>query len=370
MEAFLYFLAGLIAGYFVNMLSSAHAPWFQLQYRRVRRRIRRRLGWKAAPSRELLAIGSIPISWVVLDGGHTSAYSQEALVTSCVPAHDTALLKEFRQLRQQIDEHETVLQLAAGNPAWNGDRYQLVKWGLDRYMSDESPEDSRLYFQFAPSNYLNFLTSQHLLRAIDLPSNCDALRQEVGSWHDFDRPLPYMAHSFGINLVPITSDNFVIISERGDKVRSRSGTWNVAVNEGLQRPVDNNAYGAPDFYKAAERGIFEELGITLGKDNRILFLSFGVDPQLQQYGLLGLVDLSLTAEQMQTVRLMGVKDRWEAKQIQFIPLDAHSIGQALRDKKPWAPSGAVALIHALIYKEQSVRRVMAALQSHGFVITS
>ncbi len=34
----------------------------------------------------------------------------------------------------------------------------------------------------------------------------------------------------------------------------------MGVNEGLLLPANNNAQGAPHFYKVAARGIYEELG--------------------------------------------------------------------------------------------------------------
>lgn len=242
----------------------------------------------------------------------------------------------------------------------------MLQWTIDRTDVDEAP---RLLFRFGPSDYLNFLAAQELLREMDPDAPWHGLSQLAQGWDPFQQPLPFMAHSFGINLVPITADGLAVVAKRGAVNRSRPRTWGVGVNEGLQRPADNNAQGAPDFYKAAARGIYEELGVTPGQSDVIDFHSFGVDSELHQYALLGTVHLSLTAEELRDVRHVGVVDKWESEEIQLVPLDARRVAHLLHTVKPWAPAAVAALVHALVYEDGSAMRVAKKLTANGITVS-
>lgn len=145
---------------------------------------------------------------------------------------------------------------------WNGKRYYLRSLNITREYDEEQP---KLIFSFGPSDYLNFLaTSLSLDREIEVEGKKTTLRNLYLENKDpWGPPISFLAHSFGINLAVITSDNYLLLAQRSSHVSSRPLVWNVAVNEGLQRPADKDSIGNPDFYKAAIRGVYEELGITL-----------------------------------------------------------------------------------------------------------
>lgn len=300
--------------------------------------------------------------WVVLDNTNGKGYTRENLVTHYVEEAPNIpdVVADLRDLIYK-DEFEKIMERPL--KIWNGKRYYLRSFNITREYDEEQP---KLIFSFGPSEYLNFLaTSLSLDREIEFEGKNTTLRKlYLENYDPWGAPIPFLAHSFGINLAVITSDNYLLLAQRSSHVKSRPLIWNVAVNEGLQRPADKNSIGNPDFYKAAIRGVYEELGITLSEDLP-LFLSFGLDWELYQYGLLGRVRLNLTYKEVNECRELNSKDKWEGK-LYAIPFTLKHFADFVRHNASWSPAGLVCVIHSLMADEGlTIESIMKELAKAG-----
>ncbi|MCR4420380.1 MAG: NUDIX domain-containing protein [Clostridia bacterium] len=320
-------------------------------YRRGRRAALRVL-WPSGhnPKREILYLTDSPrYGWVVLDTTSGKGYSRQNLVTRFVD-EPPLLPPVVQELRRQVQE-ELSDPYPGGVKLWNGGRYYLRSFTLTRLPDEEEP---RLIFGFGPSDYYNFLaTSLSLDRKLEVNGTTTTLREmylrDADPWA---QPISCLAHSFGINLAVITRDNHLLLTRRSRYVSSRPAAWTVAVNEGLQRPADKDEAGNPDFYKAAVRGVYEELGVSLRENTGDwpLFLSFGLDWELYQYALLGRVRLNLSLKEVRDCWELNSRDKWEGE-ITAIPFTLKHFSEFVKDHGPWSPAGVICIIHALMADE-------------------
>ncbi|NPV29983.1 MAG: hypothetical protein HPY58_10110 [Firmicutes bacterium] len=303
--------------------------------------------------------------WVVLDTTNGRGYGKAQLVTRYVN-EDAQLPDVLKKLRS-----ETAAEILKSGETgvirpWNGKRYYLKSFSITRTRDDERP---RIHFEFGPSDYLNFLaTSLNLDRELYVNDEKFTLRDKYLAGKDpYGKPVAFLAHSFGINLAVLTRDNYVLLVQRSVNVKSRPGLWNIAVNEGLQRPTDGDVNGNPNFYRAAIRGVYEELGVSITESDSDwpLFLSFGLDWELYQYAL-GRVRLNLTAKEILEIREVACKDKWESRELHPVIFSLKSLASFVREHYPWSPAGLVCLIHTLMMEEGlTIEKVMKEFAKAG-----
>ncbi|AEG15309.1 hypothetical protein Desku_1741 [Desulfofundulus kuznetsovii DSM 6115] len=340
-------VGALIGTILTFVFEEAIKAFFRSTWRKIKRLARIFVRKRTVFGEEFM-LGKQKLPWIVIDGGHGEAYDPGDLECRYVKEL-VELPEEVQKLRKIVEEEQRQASASHLRAAWNGSRYYLHSFVIDREPGDER---SRLKFIFGPSDYYNFLATSPVL---DRPLN-DALPgvtlrskylKDLDPW---SKPVSFLAHSFGINLAVITRDEYMVFAQRSPGTFSRPGYWNVPVNEGLQRPFDNDETGAPDFFKAAARGLYEELGISLGRDykEKPKFVSFGLDTQFYQFGLLGFIRIQLTLDELLAIRASGVKDKWEAVKVDAAKMELDKIVSFVRDHEPWAPSGLVCIFHTLV----------------------
>lgn len=308
-------------------------------------------------SLEHFVFGELPSSWIVVDGDGMFQYSPQNIQTHFEPEPED--LPSELQVRVQ---HVTRLQLenrARGLPFhWNGKRYSLSRFVISR---EGLEENLALDLWFVPSDYYTFLATNMALDDLMLRS------QYLGSI-DWSKPVPFFSHSFGIYLTVLTVDNKVLLTYRSMEVGSRPGEYNASMCEGLGKmDAKGKEGGAPDLYSCAARGLTEELGLRVapdGETEQIRFLSFGVDSWYAQWGLLGLVKVSKTAQEIANYRKAGVKDRAENAQLFTVDFTLNSILSFVLTHQPWAPGGLACLYHVLVH-EFGHAAVQHAIQNYS-----
>ncbi len=289
------------------------------------------------------SFGRIQTPWIVVEGDGTAEYLPHNIRTHFDPLPET-LPADLQARRCQIQQQQEQ-QHNAGYPyQWNGDRYSL-----NRYVTSRDPlsEEMILDLWFKPSDYYTFLATNMSLEDTQVRGR---YLHDI-DWHS---PVHYFSNSFGISLVVLTSDGYTMLTQRGKHLGSRSGNYNVAISEGLSRPLDRSTKGlAPDIYRCACRGLAEELGVVEPEDYAqldIIFLSFGVDTFYSLWGLRGLVKTYKTAEDLLRHRTNGVKDKGENQQMFPVLFTPEHILPFVLSKEPWAPSALVCLYHALVHE--------------------
>jgi hypothetical protein len=239
---------------------------------------------------------------------------------------------------------------------WNGERYSLDRFRISR---DGLEEYISLELWFKLSDYYTFL-------ATNMGLDEEPLRSKYLQGVNWYSPIQFFSNSFGTSLAVITKDLYLIVTQRSTSVGSRPGEYNISMNEGLSRSLDRSIQGhAPDVYRCASRGLSEELGLSEHHDFKpydIVFLSFGVDTHYAQWGLLGMIKVNKTAEDIQQWRAAGVKDKWENHTLHFIKFDLDSVVPFVLSHGPWGPSGLACLYHTLVHEfkrhkvEQAIKK--------------
>lgn len=305
------------------------------------RRVRRRLGGRRRPQQrpQTFALDSIVTTWIVVDGDGESEYAPQTIQCHFDP-HSLELPPELMESRNQAALAEEKKRNAGLPFRWNGEIYYLDRFVISR---NDTEEFLALQLWFGPTDYYTFQATNMRLDEQDLRE------RYVGNW-TWERPIPYFSSSFGISLAVITSDEQIVLTQRSALVGSRQGQFNISVNEALSPLLDRSTEGhAPDVYRCAIRGAAEELGIALNHFD-ITFLSFGVDSQYSQWGLLGMARVNKRADDILRWRAMGVKDKWENESLHVIQFAVDPVIDFVLKTSPWAPSGLACLYHALVHE--------------------
>lgn len=310
---------------------------------------------------ETFCFGDLATSWIVLDGDGVFEYTPDTIECSYGPTKEDLplnLLERKRLIQQQEREKEQ-----KGLPyRWNGRRYSLERFVIGRTRLEE---DLRLQLHFRASDYYTFLaTNMSLDEKASFGNDDITLREKYLHEVDWHKPIKFFSNAFGINLVVITSNRYLIIVQRSEYVGSRPGQFSVSVNEGLSRDLDrSDRSDAPDVYRCAIRGAIEELGIGLRRSD-IRFLSFGVDTQHCQWGLLGMARTDQSVEQILRMRRAGVKDKWENAQFYAVPLEIDAVVRFVLSNGPWATAAPACIYHTLVHEFRRAK-VDAAIAKHS-----
>ena len=198
---------------------------------------------------------------------------------------------------RQFQEKELELMRTAGQ--FNGNRWNLADFWQRWERINERPV---LQFHFWNSSYLRFNMVRHHL--LDERTGTDGRRymHDVLTGGDPAKGPPILkglAHSFGINLLIVSADNYALFVRRGkEKPLVRGEVWGVSVNEGLRRKDEKGRLydetspddPTPSIATAAVRGTWEETRIDISDTaESIKWVNFGINWALYQPALLGYI---------------------------------------------------------------------------------
>ena len=299
------------------------------------------------PPPKTFCFGGLTTSWIVLDGDGELEYTPETIKSRFCPNRE-CLPQDLSELRRRIKQQEKEKQ-DKGLPSYhNNPRYSLESFVLDRTGLEEN---LKLQLNFRPSDYFTFLaTNMSLDEKVSGENKIISLREKYLSQVVWNKPVKFFSNSFGVYLAVITSDQYLIITQRSDRVGSRPGEFNISANEGLSRPLDRSDQSdAPDLYRCAIRGVTEELGIIISQSD-IRFLSFGVDRQYSQWALLGMAKINRRKKEVHSRRCAGVKDKWENIELHSIPFTVDGVVRFVLSHNPWTPAALACIYHTLVHE--------------------
>ena len=222
-------------------------------------------------------------------------------------------------------------------------------------------EEPRLVLHFAPTTYFHMLATDQRL---DVPDTWGGrtytLREKYAASIDLRvAPAAEFATHWGVGLAVVTSDGFLLASERGDTAVDPHVIF-PSVAESANRDVDSNSEGAPNHLNIAARGVEEELGVEMDPAE-LTWLSFGANSYLCEYGLIGRVNTKHTAAEIEQRRSIGAaKDSWETTVLHAVEFNPVAVATFLAE--PGRRVSAFALVsfaHALM-SEFGVAKVEAA----------
>jgi hypothetical protein len=288
---------------------------------------------------EVFCFGDLATSWIVLDGDGACEYTPQTIECYYDP-NEYDLPPDILEQKKRIEQ--------AGLPyRWNSPRYSLERFVIGR---TEMEENLRLELYFRPSDYYTFLATNMSLDEKLFDEDGATLRERYLREIDWRRPVKFFSNSFGVCLAVITPDGYLLVVQRSGLVGSHPNQFSISVNEGLSRNLDRSDQSdAPDIYRCAIRGAMEELGIGL-RNSDICFLSFGVNTQNCQWGLLGMARTDQELEQILQMRRAGVKDKWESSELHYVPFEVDAVVRFVLSNRPWGPAALTCIYHTLVHE--------------------
>ncbi len=303
-------------------------------------------------------------------------YGDEALfVVQFVPG---GWAKELVQLRQ-VDGYDPIRELRKADPAmlplpaeelcrlilaererldtdearaegrWNGESLAVV--GLTTQDRDGGTEEPILRMRVARSDYA---TAQVVTR--EWQRRFDATRTSLPVDGDtFLKPIPGMLNAIGLNATLITSDGYLLLTERSVHAAGDRRGRHISVNEGMLA-TDRDG-GRLDPYVGLARGASEELGIPGIPLDRITLHTAMYDVRRYQLGLLGHIDLRGTPDvggQFTVERILKryaagqMKDKFENRSLHEFSWNVKTVDGLVREPD-WIAHGRLNLVMSAIH---------------------
>lgn len=316
-----------------------------------------RPGPSPIPTNSRLTAGGKAIEWIPLQHTHLTSDRIRCFYNEICPLPLPPDLARMRQERlADWEKRRTEGDFSAPH---NGFMYKLIDFhtGYREIIGDE--EQPVLQLKFCPTDYVTSKVTDYNIG--------NPIRDKYASAVDVtQQPVPEFASIVGVNLNIITSDNYLIVEERTKYTDSAANALHTSVAENLLRPIDKTSDldQGPDVYRAAVRGIYEELGLSLGSQN-IEFTTFGVQPSICEYSLIGWSRVSQSYAEVEAAHALA-KDRWESN---LVPVEFNPNSVAtyvLTNWKRWFPIGLAAVVLSLLqagYTKQDVDDAFMQAQS-------
>ncbi|HEV3355443.1 MAG TPA: hypothetical protein VG247_01550 [Pseudonocardiaceae bacterium] len=330
----------------------------------LRRRKRRKPGRGATPvSGHGFKVGPLRTSYVLVEGDGQDVIAEQA-VRVLVDHRDVELPDEMQSWRKELERDHAAKAGSGDDHPWNGLRYAVQRLRVEREGVDETPA---ITLSLQHSDYLNFLTAQQLDREF-----ADGTTPR-GRYLDPDDPTagpPFMANSFGANVLVITKDDRAVFSRRSQRVAISAGRWGPTMIEGVSRSLDSQGRTPPNLYSLARRGLEEETSL-FADEYRLELLAIGIAEENHQWGGLFVATLyDLTVGDLTERLTRGAPDRWEQDGYDSCVFEAAAILRYLLrpDRRDcWSPAGPALAYTALVHRygrlkvERTIGQVLRSL---------
>jgi len=301
------------------------------------------------------SFGKLETALVVLDGNGIETYSPNNIRTF-YDSRTVRFNEEIEQMRGRIEEEQAQNEIN-GNPfQWNGDVYHLAKYMLSR---DPVHEHMKVSLWFHPTDYYTILAKNRCLKN-------NTFRERYILEYDWEIPFSFLPIPVGIGLSLLTTDGYILFAQRDGNLGVRPRYFMTSVEEGLSRPLDRSTISdAPDVYRCACRGLFEELGLIENSDfsvSDILFLALGLDTEYYMCGLRGLMKLPKTAHEIMKNWQLGVKDKMENKKLIAVPFTPKDVCEFVFSHEPWGGGALMGIYHTLVHEfgKEAVEKVLSS----------
>lgn len=280
----------------------------------------------------------------IVEGDGEHVIDEENVRVLVVP-EPVRLPREVAEWREQIVIEQRRRRNLGEEYIWAGPRYAVDDFIIARVGIEENPE---VTLRLKHSDYYTFLATQQLDREL---SSGATLRSLYLDGRD-PRDVPdFMRSSFGLNVALVTADGWLVVSRRSKRLGVGKGLWNSSANEGLHRHLDSPDGRPPNLFRAAERGVREEL--RLSPDQYALrLLAFVVVTSFSQWAALFLARLnSMSRRGFEDNAGRGIQDGWEHPEFDYVKFEPdHLIRYLLRDDRQnaWAPAAPVLFYLSLV----------------------
>lgn len=308
------------------------------------------------------AVGPLATSCQLLEGNGERAIGEDDVRVIVTP-EEVSRPPVVEHLRDEVIKEQHRRRRAGLEHHWPAPRFAVHDFVVSRRGPLELPE---VTLHLKHSDYYTFIAAQQLDRP--LPGGGTLRSLYLAGRDPRDAP-DFMKSSFGLNIAVVTADGWLVVSRRSARVGVGKDMWNSSANEGLQRGLDSPDGRPPNLFRAAERGVREEL--RLGADQYDLsLLAFAVVTSHSQWCALFLARLrDMTRRQFERNLGRGVQDAWEHQGFDFVEFEPRAtISYLLRPdrRESWAPTAPVlfylSLVH--VHGQQEADRVLDEIGGH------
>ncbi|TFD97075.1 hypothetical protein [Jeotgalibacillus sp. R-1-5s-1] len=305
--------------------------------------------------RGTLFLGKTETNFVIGGGTGQVAYEPESVRTF----YDDSFVElpdELNQIRTRIEQTEIAKQDEGLKHLYNTHQVTLVN---AVHSNVDFIERGFPILHFKKSDYYSY---QATVASLDQPIASDGttIRQKyIDTIKDYQEPSPFLSQGVGIVLTVVTSDEKIVISHRKD-TGIRPHEMDVSVVEAIDPDKDytydpnNRQKKSIDLYSAAKRGLYEELGLDVQKDE-ITLLGYGLDLEYYQWNVIGTAHINLTYDEVLRQKSSGIHGMNELKKIEAVDLDPKKVAQLLKNNKLWS-TAQVALYWTTIYNMNEYSR--------------
>jgi|GEM_PF-6973806 len=300
---------------------------------------------------ELLTVGGLTVNWCVIALDHFASPQ----ISCSYNRTPVALAPDIEQLRAAfVADWEERNQRGEIHLPFNSHMYKLLEFDAGFRQMVDGEETPLLRLRFGPTDYFTQIVT-------DLNTSDPIRNRYAEATNIAERPVPEFASILGVNLSLITADGYLIVSERSRHAYLAAGRLHTSVAENILRPTDAGLNGAPDPFRAAARGAYEELGIRIDFQ-KLEFGAFGVEPTLCQYSLFAAQRILQTRDDILKLRSIGApKDKWESIRLVFVPFTPDEYAAFVADTyERWLHIGLAAGILGLWQVGHSLAEIDAA----------
>ncbi len=213
----------------------------------------------------------------------------------------------------------------------------------------------------APLGFHDYYT---LIPFLDEPllTNIDgsnvSIRQKYGNttftYSSTDQGTCLIPAPVSLQCVIVTRDQQVVLMQRSFSVALYPNHWSASFEEtmnapGLDPKGNPGRPGDTDFFACAIRGLEEEFGVQASAIESIKILSLNVEYLTLSIGVVGVIKVDMTAEQVKMAWLLKAPDKNEASKLATLPKELPVIVDRLFNKTLWHPTARMRLIQFLFH---------------------
>jgi isopentenyldiphosphate isomerase len=157
-----------------------------------------------------------------------------------------------------------------------------------------------------------------------------------------------------LQCVIVTKDHQILLMQRASSVAFYPGHWSASFEETMDAPglspKGNIRSGDADFFACAIRGLEEEFGVAADAVESIKILSLNLEYLILAVGVVAIINLNLTAQEVKTHWLVKAPDKDEASKFATVSVDLSSIVEKLFSRDVlWHPTSRMRLIQFLFH---------------------
>jgi hypothetical protein len=219
------------------------------------------------------------------------------------------------------------------------DRYKPTKinprFGLCGFGNPPTIDDDEGLMVYLLSGSYHYLYAEAMVYKEQHLEDCRAARQTMeDSFLPISRSPVF--HVMACEVVAVTADDFVVLARRRVGTPFYPGTWSASIEEQMAHSYPARNLKDLGLFQEAERGVTEELNVTINREKPTLLLSVGLE--WTNFGASFVFLVNINEDFASTKKLWPkAKDANEAIALDAIPASPADLRAALSSSR-WIPS--------------------------------